>query len=454
MKRAKIIALILALCTIFSMSSTVLAYDMTIQNNTLLISPNPNANSSIRVLVNDQVIDFTDDVGDVVEPQIMNGRTMVPMRKIFEVFGANVEWEGTTQTITATTENKTLVLQINNTEATVKSGDAEEKITLDSAPVIYDNRTLVPVRFIAESLDLRVGWVPETRTVVILDTSFVYDRLQKEAPNFYDFLTAQYIIQPKTAEIAVSGTATLNYKDNSKSISNIKTLLNSTFKLNEEAFLLNATLKTTGKGELLNTLKEKGFDDITLSYILDSDSNQYIKSSLLESQVGKKWAKIAGTEELQNVIEYKEATDKGATYKEMVDAVLEAIELNENTYYEINEVVNVICGFLSDEHFTVSGRTTKTYTYKLSLEDAINILNLAELEDEIKDNTQIAKAQINYTIKVKDNYVSSENLQLDLTIEDDTEKADLKIDLKSTVEKINEEISITMPRAKDIQEIN
>ena len=428
MKRAKIIALILALCTISSMFSTVLAYDMTIQNNTLLISPNPNANSSIRVLVNDQVIDFTDDVGDVVEPQIMNGRTMVPMRKIFEVFGANVEWEGTTQTITATTENKTLVLQINNTEATVKSGDAEEKITLDSAPVIYDNRTLVPVRFIAESLDLRVGWVPETRTVVILDTSFVYDKLQKEAPNFYDFLTAQYIIQPKTAEIAVSGTATLNYKDDSKSVSNIKTLLNSTFKLNEEAFLLNATLKTTGKGELLNTLKEKGFDNITLSYILDSDSNQYIKSSLLESQVGKKWAKI----------EYKEATDKGTTYKEMVDAVLKAIELNENTYYEINEVVNVICGFLSDEHFTVSGRTTKTYTYKLSLEDAINILNLAELEDEIKDNTQIAKAQINYTIKVKDNYVSSENLQLDLTIE----------------EKINEKISITMPRAKDIQEIN
>mgnify|MGYP007096301515 CR=1 FL=1 len=97
---------------------------------------------------------------------------------------------------------------------------------------------------------------------------------------------------------------------------------------------------------------------------------------------------------------------------------------------------------------------TRLLKYLHCLEDAINILNLAELEDEIKDNTQIAKAQINYTIKVKDNYVSSENLQLDLTIEDDTETADLKIDLKSTVEKINEKISITMPRAKDIQEIN
>ena len=105
MKNSKIIALVLAMSMLFSMFTTVFAYDMTTQNDMLLISPNPFADDSIKVLVNDQVIDFTDENGNVVEPKIINSRTMVPMRKIFEVFGANVEWEETTQTITATTEN-------------------------------------------------------------------------------------------------------------------------------------------------------------------------------------------------------------------------------------------------------------------------------------------------------------------------------------------------------------
>lgn len=447
MKRARIIALVLALCTIFSMFSTVLAYDMTTQNDALLISPNPNANNSIRVLLNDQVIDFTDDNGNVVEPQIINDRTMVPMRKIFEVFGAGVEWEGTTQTITATTENKTLVLQINNPEAIVKSGDSEEKITLDSAPVIYNDRTLVPVRFIAESLELRVGWVSDTRTVVILDTNFIYDRLQKETPIFYEILTTQYI-EPKTAEIAIDGTATINYKDDQKSISNTRTLLDAILKLNENALSIDATLKTTGKGNLLDTLKEKGFDNISLNELIDySNSVAYIKSSLLESKIGKKWAKIELPESLKGINnEYR-----NITYKEMINSVLDSIELNENTYYELDELLDVVCGFLSDKYFTVSGRTTKTYSYNLSLEDAINLLGLNE--DEIKDSTQISKAQIIYAIKVKNNYISEENLQVNLTIEDGKESIDIKIDTNSVIEKIDEKISITMPSTKNVTEV-
>ena len=76
MKKTKIIALVLALCTFFSMFSSVFAYDETFENG-LLIAPNPMSNS-IKVLMNDSTIDFTDENGNVVEPQIMNNRTMVP----------------------------------------------------------------------------------------------------------------------------------------------------------------------------------------------------------------------------------------------------------------------------------------------------------------------------------------------------------------------------------------
>lgn len=451
MKNSKIIALALAMSMLFSMFTTVFAYDMTTQNDMLLISPNPFADDSIKVLVNDQVIDFTDENGNVVEPKIINSRTMVPMRKIFEVFGANVEWEGTTQTITATTENKTLVLQINNQEATVKSGDTEEKIMLDSAPVIYDSRTLVPVRFIAESLELHVGWVPETRTVVILDSSFIYDRLQKETPNLYEFMSYEGIT-PETLQTAFKANATLNYKDSDKNITNLKSVLNGVIKYGSNKMFVDMTLKTTGKGTLLDTLKENGFDDISLSEIADfSEKVIYIKSSLLESEIGKKWAKLNSTELFDK---YNTILSSKTSFKDTIEIALNEMELTENSYSEINNVLDYICAFANDKYFKVSGRTTKTYTYEVDLDDIIEILDLNITRAELKEENQISDASIKISTKVKDGYATDTSAAMSLKIEDAAEQVEIKLDLSQSVEKMNEEITINIPNERNVVNIS
>lgn len=451
MKNSKIIALVLAMSMLFSMFTTVFAYDMTTQNDMLLISPNPFADDSIKVLVNDQVIDFTDENGNVVEPKIINSRTMVPMRKIFEVFGANVEWEGTTQTITATTENKTLVLQINNQEATVKSGDTEEKIMLDSAPVIYDSRTLVPVRFIAESLELHVGWVPETRTVVILDSSFIYDRLQKETPNLYEFMSYEGIT-PETLQTAFKANATLNYKDSDKNITNLKSVLNGVIKYSSNKMFVDMTLKTTGKGTLLDTLKENGFDDISLSEIADfSEKVIYIKSSLLESEIGKKWAKLNSTELFDK---YNTILSSKTSFKDTIEIALNEMELTENSYSEINNVLDYICAFANDKYFKVSGRTTKTYTYEVDLDDIIEILDLNITRAELKEENQISDASIKISTKVKDGYATDTSAAMSLKIEDAAEQVEIKLDLSQSVEKMNEEITINIPNERNVVNIS
>lgn len=451
MKNSKIIALVLAMSMLFSMFTTVFAYDMTTQNDMLLISPNPFADDSIKVLVNDQVIDFTDENGNVVEPKIINSRTMVPMRKIFEVFGANVEWEGTTQTITATTENKTLVLQINNQEATVKSGDTEEKIMLDSAPVIYDSRTLVPVRFIAESLELHVGWVPETRTVVILDSSFIYDRLQKETPNLYEFMSYEGIT-PETLQTAFKANATLNYKDSDKNITNLKSVLNGVIKYGSNKMFVDMTLKTTGKGTLLDTLKENGFDDISLSEIADfSEKVIYIKSSLLESEIGKKWAKLNSTELFDK---YNTILSSKTSFKDTIEIALNEMELTENSYSEINNVLDYICAFANDKYFKVSGRTTKTYTYEVDLDDIIEILDLNITRAELKEENQISDANIKISTKVKDGYATDTSAAMYLKIEDAAEQVEIKLDLSQSVEKMNEEITINIPNERNVVNIS
>lgn len=96
--------------------------------------------------------------------EIVNGRTFVPFRAIFEQFGANVVWNQTTKTITATKDNHTINLKIGSKNAQVDG----KKITIDVAPYIKDGRTFVPLRFISESLGAEIDWDPNSRVATVV----------------------------------------------------------------------------------------------------------------------------------------------------------------------------------------------------------------------------------------------------------------------------------------------
>ena len=96
-------------------------------------------------------------------PVIENGRTLVPLRPIFEALGADVDWDQSTQTISAKRGNTTITLKIGS-NILVKNGT---NIQLDVPAVTVGGRTLVPLRAVAESLDAKVGWDSATRTITI-----------------------------------------------------------------------------------------------------------------------------------------------------------------------------------------------------------------------------------------------------------------------------------------------
>lgn len=100
-----------------------------------------------------------------VQPQIVNGRTLVPFRAIFQDMGATVSYDQGTQKVTATRGGTTIELTIGSATAYV-DGSAR---TLDVPPEIRDGRTLVPVRFISEAVGARVDWDDANRRVVITD---------------------------------------------------------------------------------------------------------------------------------------------------------------------------------------------------------------------------------------------------------------------------------------------
>lgn len=89
-------------------------------------------------------------------PVIMNNRTYVSIRAITESLGGSAEWNAKERSVT---------LKIDEQMITLKIGTVLEKY--GAAPLIIDNRTYVPIRFVAEELGASVVWDGQTRTVTI-----------------------------------------------------------------------------------------------------------------------------------------------------------------------------------------------------------------------------------------------------------------------------------------------
>jgi len=115
------------------------------------------APSEIQILVNGVKV-----VADV-PPVIVDDRTLVPVRAIFEALGATVEWVPETRTAKAVRGQDTIEIQIDNPVMLVNGAE----VALDVPAKIIDDRTMVPARAIAESFNLNVNWDGATRTVII-----------------------------------------------------------------------------------------------------------------------------------------------------------------------------------------------------------------------------------------------------------------------------------------------
>ncbi len=97
------------------------------------------------------------------KPVIENGRTLVPLRVIFEALGAKVEWINETQSVVAEKDGTEVEMSIGSNTYYV---NGEEKV-LDVPPQIVNGRTLVPARAVAESFNCNVEWFDAMNTVVI-----------------------------------------------------------------------------------------------------------------------------------------------------------------------------------------------------------------------------------------------------------------------------------------------
>ena len=123
------------------------------------ITPTPvGAEDKITVTIDGEVLEFVDQ-----SAQIINNRTLVPMRAIFEKLGASVQWLHEYRMVVADTALINITMKIDEATYYV-NGEAK---TLDVPAQILNDRTMIPARAVAESLGCKVEWNQETKTVII-----------------------------------------------------------------------------------------------------------------------------------------------------------------------------------------------------------------------------------------------------------------------------------------------
>lgn len=101
-------------------------------------------------------------------PVIRQSRTLVPVRTIIENMGGTASWDGSEKTATLALDGKTVKLRVGS--KTAYFGGA--KCSLDISPEITDGRTMLPIRFIAESFGFTVAWDESAKQISITNTGW------------------------------------------------------------------------------------------------------------------------------------------------------------------------------------------------------------------------------------------------------------------------------------------
>ncbi len=112
---------------------------------------------AISIYVNGEKLKFS------VSPIIKKGNTLVPFRAIAESLGADVSWDGKNHKVTMKKGGKEIVFLIKDKKSYVNG----KSVKLSVPAEIISGSTMIPLRFVSESLDTKVTWLPEGSVIVI-----------------------------------------------------------------------------------------------------------------------------------------------------------------------------------------------------------------------------------------------------------------------------------------------
>lgn len=124
----------------------------------------------LKVVVDGETVHF-----EGIGPLQIEGHTMVPVRGVLEKLGAEVAWLPASQTVVASSGKLEIEMQIGDHDAKVNG----RRVQMDTPAQVISGHTMVPLRFLSESLGADVRWDDAARTVIIV----THDRKNNNRPD-------------------------------------------------------------------------------------------------------------------------------------------------------------------------------------------------------------------------------------------------------------------------------
>ncbi len=271
------------------------------------------------------------------EPVNVEGRILVPVRAIFEALGAKVDWNDGDKTVFASRNGEYIKLMINSKEIQtgVFNSEGEEvegaSIGIDVPAMIIDDRTLVPVRAVSETLRADVQWDGDTETVIInnpkADDNRIYYASEYDKGRLYE-ITPDGIQRKKLSD---------------KKVKNIKYYDGYVYYLSRDDNMLYRNDGSSEQQVCQMPVYFVGFNDNYVYYMERTDSNPenvgvLYRTALdtLESErlteLPARYAEIHG-----NYIFYNALNDHRLYAKNMTTLEVNSIDTGENiTLYPFN----------------------------------------------------------------------------------------------------------------------
>lgn len=220
--------------------------------------------NSLKIKVNDSLVNFPDARAYLDG----NGRVLVPVRVVSEALGANVEWNGSTKTATMTKDEVVAKLTIGS-QLIEQNG---KEVAMDTAAVLKEGRTFVPVRYVAEAFGATVGWDKGSNTVNI--TLALADNNSKD-----DYIDkGGYLVKIKSRTIGDLQTNDPYVEFMIYTLAGQNTAEN-TAAYEDMRYAIESKFGTSVADEVYNHIKQKKMQDSFLAYkgIYAKDADQWIR---------------------------------------------------------------------------------------------------------------------------------------------------------------------------------
>lgn len=319
-------------------------------------------------------------------PIIENGHTLLPVRAASEAMGSTVTWNNETQTITLTKDNTTIQLTIGSNTAFLNG----EEYNLETSPVVINSRTMLPIRFIAESFGYAVNWNNSSQTVTLtLNKKSQAEPMEVNMnnPGNFNFETKSVILN-SGYEMPIAGLGTYSLSDE-ECYNSVTALLENGGRLIDTAYMYHNE-ESVGRAIRDSDIPREEIFVITKLYPNQfADAENAIEEALNKLNIGYIDMMLLhhpGTNDVEAYHAMERAVEEGKIHslgvsnfyiEEMTEFLPQvnikpALVQNEiHPYYQESEVID----FMQDQGITVQGWYPfggRGYTGEMLSDETIN----------------------------------------------------------------------------------